>query len=204
MCKRLWSLSYDCLLRCLRELGSPITTTSPASKYWGIDQSIRYSTSTAILSTTAGIVDTMTSLILLATGKYRVTVNEMQHKTDETRTDAYDLYQSATGAVLDNDTGMLTITSTQYDNLETLFFTVGGTTFGLTANGQIWPRSLNTAIGGTSGRIYLVVTDLGSKSGSGLDFIIGYTFLERFYSVYDTANQRVGLATTPFTTATTN
>ncbi len=128
----------------------------------------------------------------------------MQHKPDEDRTDAYNLYTSATGGVVDRDTGLLTITSSQFANLETLFFTVGDTTFGLTANGQIWPRSLNTAIGGTSGSIYLVINDLGSKSGSGLDFIIGYTFLERFYSVYDTANQRVGLATTPFTTATTN
>jgi cathepsin E len=59
-------------------------------------------------------------------------------------------------------------------------------------------------IGGTAGSIYLIVSDNGSNSGSGLDFINGQAFLERFYSVYDTANQRVGLATTPFTTATTN
>jgi cathepsin E len=74
----------------------------------------------------------------------------------------------------------------------------------LTANAQIWPRSLNTVIGGTAGSIYLIVNDNHSNSGSGLDFINGQAFLERFYSVYDTANQRVGLATTPFTTATTN
>jgi cathepsin E len=30
------------------------------------------------------------------------------------------------------------------------------------------------------------------------------TFLERFYSVFDTANQQVGLAYTPFTFANTN
>ena len=36
---------------------SPITTTSPASDYWGIDQSVQYGTTT-ILDTTAGIVDT--------------------------------------------------------------------------------------------------------------------------------------------------
>ena len=74
----------------------------------------------------------------------------------------------------------------------------------LTANAQIWPRSLNSAIGGTSNNIYLVVGDLGSPSGKGLDFINGLTFLERFYSVYDTANSRVGLAYTPQTHATTN
>lgn len=35
----------------------PITSTSPASSYWGIDQSIAYNNQT-ILETTAGIVDT--------------------------------------------------------------------------------------------------------------------------------------------------
>ena len=109
-----------------------------------------------------------------------------------------------TGATLDNTTGLLKITSTQFSNLQPLVFTAGGTAFQLTANAQIWPRSLNSFIGGTSSGIYLVVNDLGSPSGSGLDFINGYTFLERFYSVFDTANGNVGLATTPFTTATTN
>ena len=37
---------------------TPITTTSPASGLWGINQSIRYGTSATILSSTAGIVDT--------------------------------------------------------------------------------------------------------------------------------------------------
>ena len=99
---------------------------------------------------------------------------------------------------------MLKITSTQYSNLQPLVFTAGGTAFQLTANAQIWPRSLNSLLGGTSGSIYLVVNDIGSPSGSGLDFINGYTFLERFYSVFDTTTGSVGFATTPFTTATTN
>ena len=45
----------------------PITGTSPASAYWGIDQSISYGGST-ILSSTAGIVDTGTTLVLIASG----------------------------------------------------------------------------------------------------------------------------------------
>jgi saccharopepsin len=44
----------------------PITSTSPASEYWGIDQSVTYGSS-SILSSTAGIVDTGTTLVLLAT-----------------------------------------------------------------------------------------------------------------------------------------
>ncbi|KAI0050951.1 aspartic peptidase A1 [Auriscalpium vulgare] len=162
-----------------------LTGTTPASEYWGIDQSISYGSGTTILSSTAGIVDTGTTLILIAT-------------------DAFTRYKTATGAVLDNTTGLLRITSAQYSNLKSLFFTTGSTTFELTANAQLWPRSLNSYIGGSSSNIYLVVNDLGSPSGEGLDFINGYTFLERFYSVFDTTNKRVGFATTSFTTATSN
>lgn len=102
---------------------TPITATSPASQYWGIDQSISYGGST-ILSSTAGIVDTGTTLVLLAS-------------------DAFSKYESATGGSLDSTTGLLKITSDQYSALSDLDFSIGGTTFTLSANGQIWPRSLN-------------------------------------------------------------
>jgi cathepsin E len=119
--------------------------------------------------------------------------------------DAFDRYRRATGAVLDPTTKLLRITPAQYANLKSLFFTIGGRKFELTANAQIWPRALNEFIGGKRGRIYLVVNDIGSLDiGEGLDFINGYTFLERFYSVFDTGKQRVGLATTPFTKAKSN
>lgn len=65
-------------------------------------------------------------------------------------------------------------------------------------------RSLNTLIGGNANSIYLIVNDVGANTGSGLDFINGMTFLERFYSVFDTANKRVGFATTSNTNATPN
>jgi Eukaryotic aspartyl protease len=129
--------------------------------------------------------------------------------------------------ILAIETGLLKISAAQYSALKPLNFKIGANTYALSANGQIWPRSLNTAIGGTSGSIYLVVGDvscfvgfflvwrgnqifnnlskqIGSNSGKGLDFINGYTFLERFYSVYDTSNKRVGFATTAQTTATSN
>jgi len=161
-----------------------LTSTSPASAYWGINQSITYG-STSILSSTAGIVDTGTTLVLIAT-------------------DAYNKYVKATGAKLDSTTGLLKITSAQYSALSSLNFKVGSNTYSLSPNAQIWPRSLNTYIGGTSSGIYLIVGDLGSSSGEGLDFIDGYTFLERFYSVFDTTNKRLGFASTAYTTATTN
>jgi hypothetical protein len=162
----------------------PITSTSPASQFWGIDQSVTYGGQT-ILSSTAGIVDTGTTLVLLAT-------------------DAFNSYQQSTGATLDPTTGLLTISASQFAALQDLNFNIGGNTYPLSANAQIWPRSLNSAIGGNSNQIYLIVADLGSNSGQGLDFIDGYTFLERFYSVFDTTNNQVGFATTEFTTSTAN
>ncbi|KAJ6621077.1 aspartic protease [Mycena sp. CBHHK59/15] len=161
-----------------------ITSTTPAGDYWGINQAITYGT-TSILASTAGIVDTGTTLIYIATN-------------------GFTKYKAATGGVADSATGLLRITTTQFAALQNLNFVIGGVTYALTPNAQIWPRSLNTAIGGTASRIYLVVADWGSNSGAGLDFINGYTFLERFYSVFDTTNKRIGFATTPFTTATTN
>jgi cathepsin E len=85
---------------------APITATSPSNLFWGVNQSIRYGTTT-ILSTTAGIVDTGTTLVLIATN-------------------AFNSYKSLTGAVLDANTGLLKVTSTQFANLKTLSFVVGG------------------------------------------------------------------------------
>lgn len=63
---------------------------------------------------------------------------------------------------------------------------------------------LNTAIGGDANGIFLIVSDLGTPSGEGLDFINGFSFLERFYSVFDSAGSRFGIATTPFTDSEIN
>ena len=63
---------------------------------------------------------------------------------------------------------------------------------------------LNTAIGGTEDQILLVVNNLGSPSGEGLDFIDGMTFLERFFAVFDAGNSQFGIATSPFTDSTSN
>ena len=117
---------------------------------------------------------------------------------------------------MDSTVKLLSITPAQYDKLELLTLTTAGKSYDLTPNAQIWPRSLNTAIGGSSTAIYLVVGDRGSQSGSGLDFTMGYTFLyvsisfrhdhdvlypspfsQRYYSIYDTTHGQVGLPTLP-------
>ncbi|KAJ3856526.1 family A1 protease [Lentinula lateritia] len=155
-----------------------ITYTTKSGDYWGITQTVTYG-STTIQSSLSGIVDTGTTLLYL----------------EET---GFNKYIKAIGATLDNETGLYKITTAQYNALENLVFTIGGTEFSLTPNAQIWPRSLNTDIGGSASSIYLVVADLGADE-AGFDFIDGYVFLERFYSVFDTTNSRVGFATTSFT-----
>jgi Eukaryotic aspartyl protease len=152
----------------------PITATSPASTFWGIDASVDYGTGkTPILKTTAGIVDSGTTLIQLAT-------------------DAFQAYQRSTGAIKDSATGLLTITPAQFNSLQSLHFNIGGQTYELTPNAQIFPRNLNTVVGGNADKIYLIVSDLKNQSGSGLDFVLGQTFQERFYVVFDAANKRLG------------
>ncbi|KAG2071086.1 acid protease [Suillus decipiens] len=165
---------------------TPITKSNPSSKYWGIDQKITYG-STTILSSAAGIVDSGTTNIMIAS-------------------DAYHAYQTATGATVDHSTGLLTVTSEQYGALKNLDFHIGGQIFTLTPNGQIWPRSLNAKVGGQEGSIYLIVCEIDNDMEAmvGYHFVNGYVFMQRFYVVFDTTNSRVGFARTPFTHATTN
>jgi len=93
---------------------APITTY-PTSDFWGISASITY----AISSSTAGITDTGTTLVMIAT-------------------DAFDRYQQATGGVADEATGLLKITSNQYANLKNIFVHVNGVPLELlTRNAQI-------------------------------------------------------------------
>ncbi|KAG2064118.1 acid protease [Suillus decipiens] len=162
-----------------------VTNRAPASNYWGIDQSITYG-GAPILANAVGIVDSGHNLIALAT-------------------EAFQLYQAATGAQRDPMTGLLVITVNQYIVMQNLNFHIDGVTFALTPNAQIWPRVLNYRIGGQYGSMYLVVRDIGTQVGQGdYDIINGYVFMQRFYTVFDTANSRVGFAQTQFTAANTN
>ncbi|KZV97331.1 acid protease [Exidia glandulosa HHB12029] len=161
----------------------PASLAFPASSFFSFDASFVQGAQT-ILGTSGGIVDSGTTLILLAT-------------------QAFSAYQSRTGAVLDATTGLLRVTPAQFAVLPTLNVVVRGVTFPLTPDAQRWPRQLNTAIGGSPSFVYLIVNNLGTPVGSGLDFILGQFFLERFYSVFDSTGV-VGLAPTVFTNAVVN
>jgi Eukaryotic aspartyl protease len=97
---------------------------------------------------------------------------------------------------------MLRIPNEQFTNLQSLYFVIGDNSFELTPNAQIWDRPFDSTIGG-SDSIHLAILDVGTQLPS-VDFVLGIAFLERFYCVLDSGNQRVGFATTQFTNATTN
>jgi len=103
---------------------SPRTSASPAKFYWGIDQSVRYGYSTPILAKTSGIVDTGSFPRVFCSP---TKLNKFLGTTlIYLASDAFTSYQQATGAVLDNDTGLLRLTRAQFRNLESLLFTIHG------------------------------------------------------------------------------
>ncbi|KAG2362536.1 aspartic peptidase domain-containing protein [Suillus spraguei] len=156
-----------------------ITTTPPSSNHWGINQSITYG-ATTILDNSAGILDCGTTFLYLAS-------------------DAYEKYKDSTGGTVNPANGLLQISPGQFRQLYTLNFYIGESIYKLIPNAQIWPRSLNERIGGGADDIYLVVKDLGTAIGAGLDFINGYVFFQRFYIVFDSSRDQVGFGRTIFT-----
>ncbi|KAG2069742.1 acid protease [Suillus decipiens] len=165
---------------------APTVNTGRSGKFWGVNSRITYDNK-EILGFTAGFVDSGATLIKIAT-------------------DAYQKYQFLTGAVYDRAVKLLTIPEDKYGTLHNLDFHIGEQIYSLTPNAQIWPRSLNTMIGGKEDSIYLIVTNRGTYSGQEgcSDFSLGYVFMQRFYVAYDSTNSRVGFATTAFTDAITN
>lgn len=133
---------------------TPITTKRPANKYWGIDMAVNYGSSgRSLMNSTAGIVDTGSTLVLLPS-------------------DAFDIYTNTTGAASDYKTGLLKISEENYNKLESMYFEIGGSTFELTKNAQTFPRALNEFVGGDSDAIYLAVGDV-------CVFFSGFFFLLR-------------------------
>ena len=84
------------------------------------------------------------------------------------------------------------------------FFLFHQASFELTPDAQLWPRKLNHLVNGTADGLYLVIGDIGIPSGSGYGFILGDTFLQRFYAVLDSSKHRVGLGYTTSTFAEVN
>ncbi|KAG2066053.1 aspartic peptidase A1 [Suillus decipiens] len=161
-----------------------VTTIHPSSLYWGINHEIRYA-NIEILAYSPGIIDCGCTFLYLAT-------------------DAYERYRAATGGTLNPVNGLLQISLQQYNELSNLEFHYIGRILRFVPNAQIWPRSLNQKINGGDNDIFLVVKSLSTPTSAGFNFINGYVFLQRFYTVFDSGKRRVGFAPTLFTEASTN
>lgn len=126
------------------------------------------------------------------------------------------------GATLDCTTGHVpvTITSSQYANLQMSSFDDDGMFHFLIPNAQIWHRSSNNAVGGDLSLIYLAINNIGFTVGLAFHSIsVSFFYLvshpqilaltssmhtERYYSIFDTGRQRFGIAKTIYTDSNTN
>ncbi|CCM04756.1 uncharacterized protein FIBRA_06946 [Fibroporia radiculosa] len=161
---------------------TPVTTTYPSNYYWGVNVTLAtYGETTVIPGSYAGIVDTGTTLIYIADNWYST-------------------YQdSIPGAYYDNSTGLIVIPEQSVEYMQPFNFEIGGGIFSLSPEAQLLPKDQNEAWGAEPGLQYGYIGPIGEDSGTGLDFIIGQKFMERFYAVFDTAHNQVGFAYTTHT-----
>lgn len=158
---------------------SPVTATSPATLFWGVNvTNAIYGNKTVIPQSTAGIVDTGSTLVILADDFFAIYVN------------------SIPGANFDNNLGLLEIPKSSIPKMKPLIFFISGHSFIMDVAAQLIPADQNEFWGGDASKRYGVLANLGSNSGGGFDFVLGQKFLERYYSIYDADNNRIGLAST--------
>ncbi|KAG1738545.1 acid protease [Suillus lakei] len=165
---------------------TPVTKTRPAARYWGINVTeSTYGTHAIIPQSTAGVVDTGTTLVLLADDFFAVYLDAIP------------------GAYLDvNNTGLIVIPSSSVADMHPLGFKIGGCVLSMDTTAQLFPLDQNAAWGGETGVQYGTISNLGADSGKGFDFIIGEKFMEKYYVIFDADDNRVGFAYTDHTFST--
>lgn len=148
----------------------PQLTSGSAAPYWGISIAKFSYGSTTLATSQTGIVDTGTTLIYIPSS-------------------AYSKFLSATGGTTDSSSGLASFTTKPTQNFGITF---GSTTYTLTPSQYLVPTAQYANFGLSSGKYYAWINNGGS---SGVNCIIGQKFLENYYSVFDTTNQRIGFAT---------
>ncbi|KAG9313431.1 acid protease [Chiua virens] len=125
----------------------PVTETYPAAYYWGINvTAATYGNSTVIPISTAGIVDTGTTQVLLADNFFEVYLKAIP------------------GAKWDKNLGLIEIPPSSIPDMQPLNFEIAGRAFAMTPTAQLIPTDQSTAWGGVAGKQYGVVGNLGSLS----------------------------------------
>jgi hypothetical protein len=148
------------------------TTASPFNEFWGITVSSITFNGASVGGSSSAIVDTGTTLVFIPTA-------------------AYNSFLSASGGRTDATTGLASWTTLPKANFA---FTIGGVSFTLTPAQFTIPTAQYADFGLATGKFYGWIADGGSVAAD-INFIIGQKFLENYYSVFDTTNNRVGFAT---------
>ncbi|KAJ7735627.1 aspartic peptidase domain-containing protein [Mycena maculata] len=147
-----------------------ITYTTRTGDYWGVSVTKFEFGSTSLGTTTAsGIVDTGTTLLYIPTA-------------------TYDKFLTASKGKPDSSSGLVKFTTKPTADFT---FVVGGTTYTLTPADYLVPTAQYANWGISGSGFYSIINDGGSEAPN---TILGQTFLENFYAVFDTTNNRVGLA----------
>jgi len=152
---------------------TPITTTSPYNEFWGINvATLTFGTTVIESKSTAAIVDTGTTLIIIPQA-------------------AYNEFLSVGKGTTDSSTGLAKFSTAPTQNF---IFSIGGTSFTLTPSEYLIPSAQLANFGLPAGSHFSWIAN-GGTNAANINFIIGQKFLENFYAVFDTTNQRVGFAT---------
>ncbi|CUA76459.1 Polyporopepsin [Rhizoctonia solani] len=151
-----------------------ITNKKPLNRHWGYDQTIQYGDQ-ILQPLSAGIADTGTTLILITEQAFRAYAG------------------SIPGSRIDPTSELLEIPEASLNRMKSFYFVINGRSYELTPDAQIWPRRLNRFMKGKQGAYYSVISSLNGSDGQ-IGFVMGYVFMQRFYTAYDTLNSRIGFA----------